>query len=156
MTMKTPMLWAPLLLLACAACGPRATVQTPSGFAELEDQQEYVYRAATADGVALSVRAEKNQPHGNLDFWALALDGQLRRVGYAPEGPAAEVHTQSGLSGRETRYTRVENGRKYRFWLAVFVTERRVWVVEAGGDEERVKGAVPAGIQKAIESLTVG
>ena len=156
MTMKIRMLWAPLLLVACAACGPRATIQTPAGFAVLQDQEEYVYRAATADGVALSVRAEKNEPRGNLDFWSAALDHQLRRVGYTPDGPAAEVHTSGGLTGREARYTRSENGRKYRFWIAVFVTDRRVWVVEAGGDEERVKDRIPEGIQKAIESLGVG
>ncbi len=149
-------LWAPLLLVASAACAPRASIQTPAGFAVLPDQEEYVYRAATANGVALSVRAEKNEPHGTLDFWSDALDNQLRRVGYVPEGPAAEVRTAGGLTGREGRYTRTENGRKYRFWIAVFVTDRRVWVVEAGGDEERVKGHVSEGIQKAIESLGVG
>jgi hypothetical protein len=154
--MKTRVLWAPLLLVVCAACGPRVTVQTPPGFAVRKDQEECVYRAATADGVAFAVRAEKNEPHGNLDFWSKTLDNQLRRIGYTPEGPAADVRTAGGLTGRELKYTRVEGGRKYRFWLAVFVTESRVWVVETGGDEERFNGAVPAGVQKAIESLGVG
>ncbi len=154
--MKTRMLWAPLLLVACAACAPRASLQPPPGFAVLKDQEEYVYRAATADGVAIAVRAEKNEPRGNLDFWFKALDNQLRRVGYVPEAAPAEVRTTSGLSGREHRYVRLENGRKYRFWLAVFVTDNRVWVVEAGGDEARVDGAMPDAIQKAIESLGIG
>jgi hypothetical protein len=154
--MKTRLLWAPLLLVACAACGPRVTMATPPGFAVLKDQQEYLYRAATADGVALAVRAERNEPHGNLAFWAKALDHQLRRIGYTPDGPAADVRTTGGLPGREARYTRTENGRKYRFWLAVFVTDSRVWVVEAGGDDELVKDAIPEGIQKAIESLGIG
>jgi hypothetical protein len=154
--MNTRLLWAPLLLVACAACAPHVTLLTPPGFAVLKDQEEYVYRAATASGVVFAVRAEKNEPRGNLDFWAEALDHQLRRVGYTPDGPPATVNTAGGLAGREVKYTRLENGRKYRFWLAVFVTENRVWVVEAGGDEERVKGTVPEGIQKAIESITAG
>jgi hypothetical protein len=148
--------WAPLLLLACAACGPRATVQTPPGFAVLDDQKEYVYRAASADGVVVAVRAEKNEPKGNLDFWAEALDQKLRHGGYVPEGPPAAVRTAAGLPGREARYTHVQGGHKYRFWFAVFVTESRVWVVEAGGDEEGFKGRVQEGIQRAIESLGTG
>ncbi len=156
MTMKIRMLWAPLLLVACAACGPRATIQTPAGFAVLQDQEEYVYRAATADGVALSVRAEKNEPRGNLEFWSEALDLKLRRVGYTPDGAPADVHTASGLAGRQSKYTRAENGRKYRFWLTVFVTESRVWVVEAGGDAERFKERTQEGIQRAIQSLGMG
>lgn len=144
---------APLLFVACAACGPKASVQTPAGFAVLDDQKEYVYRAASADGVVLAVRAEKNEPQGNLDFWADVLDRHLRRGGYAADGTAVEVRTATGLTGRQARYTRNENGRKYRFWLAVFVTEKRVWIVEAGGDEERFKDRVQDGIQKAIQSL---
>ena len=155
--MKRTLRWAPLLaLLALAACGPRATVQTPAGFAVLPDQKEYLYRASTADGVVLGVRAEKNEPRGNLDFWAEALDRQLRRGGYASDGAVVEVRTAAGLAGREAKYLRVENGRKYRFWFAVFVTDTRVWVVEAGGDEERFKQRMQDGIQKALQSLGSG
>ncbi len=155
--MKTTLRWAPLLiLLACAACGPRVTVQTPPGFAVLEEQKEYLYRAATAGGVVLAVRAEKNEPRGNLDFWADVIDRQLRRGGYAPDGTLTEVRASGGPTGRQASYVRVDNGRKDRFWFAVFVTGDRVWVVEAGGDEERFKDRVQDGIQKAIQSLATG
>lgn len=145
-----------LALSATAACGPSVTLQTPSGFAVLEDQKEYLYRATSAEGVVLGVRAEKNEPRGNIDFWADALDRQLRRGGYVADGDMKEVHTKTGLTGREVRYTRVENGRKYRFWMTVFVTEKRVWVVEAGGDADRFKEKMQLGVQQAIESIRVG
>ena len=148
------------LLLALSAttlaCGPSVNLQTPSGFAVLEDQKEYVYRATSAEGVVLAVRAEKNEPRGNIDFWADALDRQLRRGGYVVEGDMKEVHTRAGLTGRQSRYTRVENGRKYRFWMTVFVTEKRVWVVEAGGDADRFQEKLQRGVQQAIESIGVG
>ncbi len=155
MAMKTMML-ATLVALSCAACGPRASIRTPAGFAVLDDQKEYVYRASTADGVVIAVRAEKNEPLGSLEFWAEALDAQLRRGGYAPDGAPIDVRTAGGLTGKQAKYTRADGGRKYRFWTAVFVTADRVWVVEAGGDEERFKGKVEEGIRKAIESLGVG
>lgn len=144
------------LSAATAACGPSVTLQTPSGFAVLEDQKEYVYRATSAEGVVLGVRAERNQPHGNLEFWSEALDRQLRHGGYVTEGALKEVHLASGLTGRELRYTRVENGRKQRFWMTVFVTEKRVWVVEAGGDADRFKERTQLAVQKAIASLGIG
>lgn len=149
--------WVPLLAwsLAGAACVPSVTVSTPSGFAVLDDQKEYVYRATSAVGVVLAVRAEKNEPRGNRDFWAAALDRKLRRGGYVPDGPQTEVRTSTGLVGRSLRYTRDESGRKSRFWIAVFVTHDRVWVVEAGGDVERFDEPTQNGIQKAIEALRV-
>jgi hypothetical protein len=57
--------------------------------------------------------------------------------------------------GREAKYTREENGRKYRFWTTVVVADDRVWVVEAGGDADRFKGKVEQGVQRAIESLAL-
>jgi hypothetical protein len=144
--------------VSAAACGPRVALQTPAGFAVLDDQKEYVYRATSAEGVVIAVRAEDNKPRGNIDFWADALDRTLRRGGYVPEGKGAQapVRSPGGITGREMKYTREENGRKYRFWVAVFVTENKVWVVEAGGDHERFEGKIQDGIQKAIESVVFG
>lgn len=141
---------------AIAACGPSARLRTPDGFAVLEDQKEYLYRSTSAEGVVLAIRVEANKPRGNLEFWADALDRQLRRNGYAADGKTLDVRAASGQPGREMRYTREEGGRTYRFWLAVFVTEDRVWMIEAGGDEARLKGRTADAIQRAIESLTIG
>jgi len=150
--------WALLLAASAfaAGCGPSVTLQTPSGFAVLDGQKEYAYRAASAEGVVLGVRAEKNEPRGNLDFWADALDRQLRRGGYVADGDPREVRAASGLTGRQLKYTREERGRKQRFWMAVFVTADRVWVVEAGGDAERFTEKAQKSVQRAIETLQLG
>lgn len=141
------------LVAGAVACGPSVNVATPPGFAVLDKQQEYVYRAMSADNVVLGVRAEKNDPAGPLEFWADALDRKLRGAGYSPDGEASAVRSASGLNGRLYKYTRDHNGRAHRFWVAVFVTESRVWVVEAGGDAERLKDKKADGIKKAIESM---
>jgi hypothetical protein len=156
--MKEIIAWAILsaVSLGTAACGPSVTLQTPPGFAVLDEQKEYAYRATSAEGIVIGVRAEKNEPKGNLEFWADAVDGQLRRNGYVPDGASAEVRTARGLVGRELKYTRTQGGRPYRLWIAVFVTEDRVWVVEAGGDADRFKEKQEKGIQKAIDSIGVG
>lgn len=139
-----------------AGCGPHVTMQTPPGFAVLDKQEEYLYRATSAEGVVVGVRVEKNEPKANLDFWADALDRQLRRTGYVPDGKPADVRAAGGLAGREIKYTREQSGRPYRFWLTVFVTDDRVWVVEAGGDADRFKERAQQGVQKAIESMVTG
>lgn len=156
--MKKAMLVAALFTSAAlnVACGgPSASVATPPGFGVLKDQKEYVYRATSAEGVVLAVRAEQNEPQGNLDFWADALDRTLRRAGYVAEGNPGSVRSGNGLSGRVHKYTRDQGGRAQRFWIAVFVTEGRVWVVEAGGDAQRFKGKIQDGVQRAIESISL-
>jgi hypothetical protein len=147
-----------LLLLAPAAlgaCAPAARLQAPEGFAVLDDQHEYTYRASTADGVVIAVRAEPNKPAGNLDFWSEAVDRQLRASRYEPDGKPADVRSAAGIPGRQMHYTRVDQGRTYRFWATVFVTEGKIYVVEAGGDADRFKGKTEESVKKAIESLTI-
>jgi hypothetical protein len=149
-----------ILLLAASAlataCGPSVTMQTPPGFAVLPKQTEYLYRAATADGVVLAVRAEDNKPSGNLDFWSEALDRQLQQASYKPDGKPEDVKSASGIPGRRLKYTRENQGRTYRYWMTVFVTETRVFCVEAGGDQDRFKGKSLETIQKAVDSVTFG
>jgi hypothetical protein len=153
-----PRAWAILLAISAfaAGCGPSVTLQTPPGFAVLDGQKEYVYRATSAEGVVLGVRAEKNEPKGNLDFWADALDRQLRRGGYVADGDPHEVRAATGVAGRIFKYTQAQGGRTHRFWMAVFVTDGNVWVVEAGGDAERFKEKAQKGVQRAIETLQIG
>ncbi|MEO7329409.1 MAG: hypothetical protein ABI193_12570 [Minicystis sp.] len=143
--------------LSLAACTPMPTahLQTPDGFAALEKQTDYVYRAASADGVVVAIRAEENRPKSTLDFWLGALDQRLRQSRYVVDGKAIEARSASGLTGKQLRYTRDDQGRKYRFWMTVFVTPERVWVIEAGGDQERFTGPVEETMKKAIDSFTI-
>ena len=134
--------------LASATCGPSVAMQTPDGFVELEDQEDYDYRATTAQGVVIGVRAQPNQPRGSLDFWVDAIDLKLRGQGYSAEGKS-EVKTANGVPGRQIRYAFTYDGRPHTFWLTVFVTGSAVYCIEAGGDArsfEKVKDAVSRGI----------
>ena len=109
-------------------------IHTPDGFAELDDQARYDYRAADADGVVLAVRKEANDPTGDLTFWSGALDAHLRRQGYTAVD-SQPLDSADGVPGRQLRYQRDLGGRKHAFWVTVFVTDDAVVTVEAGGDE---------------------
>ena len=139
-----------LATFAFAACtGPQVQVQTPDGFAELEKQKRYEYRAANAQGVVLAVRREANEPRGDLAFWSGAVDAQLRRAGYTALS-ANEVETATGVTGRQIRYKIVRHNREHAFWVSVFVLENAVITVEVGGDHaffDQLEKPIEAAIQ---------
>ena len=62
------------------------------------------------------------------------------------------VRTQKGLAGTQLQYETSRNGREHRYWLTVFATKSKVYVVEAAGDKEPFDKAKDT-IDKAIASL---
>jgi hypothetical protein len=158
-----PTVSRPSLLLLCAlglaapACaGPR--VNTPAGFATLGDDDHFSYRAASAEGVVLAVRVERNRPEGNLAFWSRVVDERMQSRGYVPDGDPRPVQSADGLAGTQYRYRVAHQGRAHRYWVAVFVkpggflSRSRVYVVEAGGDQE-VFDPAAAAVERAMASF---
>lgn len=148
-------LFAPLLLLT--ACTRAAHLDAPEGFAELEAGEPYAYRATSASGVVIAVRSEDNDLKGNLDFWASALDYRLQKSGYVAVDKAPEkITTDKGAVGRRLRYERERNGRPHEYWVAVFVSDGRVVVVEAAGDKAFFDGDTKKQIDAAVKSVDLG
>lgn len=152
--MKLSLLSMSVFALAIAACHPSAQLQAPDGFAQLEGQKSYDWRAASAQGVVLAVRTEKNEPRANVDFWADAIDLRLRRAGYGAEA-RKDVTSANGVAGKQLRFSRVEAQRTYRYWLTVFVTQDRVYVVEAGGDKDSFDPAEKT-VERAVLTVRAG
>ncbi len=136
--------------LTLAACHG-ARLETPSGFATLSSSSDYSYRATSAKGVVLATRTEPNEVKANTAFYADALDAKLRGKGYTPDGTAT-VKTEKGLTGTQLRYVTERNGRAHRYWIAVFATDAKVYVVEAAGDKEPFDAAETT-VEKAIRTL---
>jgi len=139
------------LLLGSAACTHGARLSTPNGFATLEESGGYSYRATSAKGVVLATRTEPNDVKANTEFWAETLDATLRDKGYVADG-TRNVKTAKGLAGTQLRYTTTKNGREHRYWVTVFATTKKVFVVEAAGDKEPFDKSVSA-VDGAIGSL---
>jgi hypothetical protein len=152
-TMKR-MVW--MLTLAATMLGGCTTtgLATPSGFAAQPDPGTYDYRASDGEGVVLAVRSEKNELRGDLPFWTAAVDVELRQAGYQAEDQR-DVTSADGHTGRQTRYVIADGGRELSFWVTLFVTERRVVIVEAGGDRTFFEPKAQT-VQQAIASLKVG
>jgi hypothetical protein len=139
------------LLLGSAACTHGARLSTPNGFATLDESGGYSYRATSAKGVVLATRTEPNDVKANTEFWAETLDAKLRDKGYRADG-THEVKTAKGLTGTQLRYTTTKDGREHRYWVTVFATKSKVFVVEAAGDKEPFDRSVKA-VDGAIASL---
>ena len=143
------------LLLALSLLAPACAsfhVNTPNGFAELEDDDRYDYRATNADGVVIAVRVVRNEPRASLEFWGRVVDERLRRQGYVPEGNPEPVRSANGLAGVMFRYGATVGGREHRYQVAVFVQNKKVFVLEAGGDREVFDPAGPA-VARAMRSF---
>lgn len=135
-------------------CARGFDLNTPDGFAELDQSEHYRYRATNAEGVVIAVRREKNEPQAGLDFWSKALDNELLQRGYTRLS-SQSVKSKNGTAGKQLRYRMTRNGRPNVLWLTVFVAGDRLVVIEAGGDETHFEGA-EAGLRTALESFEVG
>jgi hypothetical protein len=148
------------LLLVAALCGlsglgcATSRIDNPPGFAVHGRSGEYDFRASDGEGVVLAVRSEANRPRGDLAFWTSSLDSRLRLAGYEAR-ERQPIVSADGLPGQQLRYAVQDAGREIAFWVTVFVTPRRVVIVEAGGDTAFFGPKVEL-VQSAIASVHAG
>ncbi len=138
-------------LAFATACGRPFDVKTPNGFFELQDQSEegYAYRSTSAEGVVLAVRVVDDDGRGSLAFWEKAITQKIRdERGYALLA-STDVKAADGTPGRSLRFAHDESGKPFDYWLTVFVGNKRLFIVEAGGDRpafEKEKATIEAAI----------
>ena len=128
-------------LVLLAGCGGRHyEVQTPPGFVEFKDRYDGPeYRAATADGVVLGIRAFDNEPKGELSFWVRAIQNRLRDVGGYALLDTKPVEDRAHLKGTSLQFGHDEGSEPHLYQVTVFVSDDRVFVLEAGGTKAQVE-----------------
>jgi hypothetical protein len=136
------------LLALAALCGALGCApfeaQTPPGFVSLADQDPlYDYRATTHDGVVLAVRVLPNDPVGDEAFWSQAVALRLRHQGGYALLESRAVQTASGLPGRQLRFGHDEGTRPHLYQVTLFVTRKRIYLLEAGGAKALVDREAP-------------
>ena len=125
-------------LLSCACSTFQAA--TPPGFVELEKDEPYDYRATTADGVVIAVRSIEHEPKGELGFWVTAIERQVReQKGYALL-ETRDVKNAQGLAGKQLRFGHDEGKKPHLYYVTVFVTDSRLYLLEAGGKKDLMTG----------------
>jgi hypothetical protein len=143
-----------LVALGGAGCGghPFHAV-TPPGFVDLGDRYpKGEYRATTPEGVVIGVRAFDNDPKGGFSFWSRALERRLREIaGYALLDKR-DVTARGGLTGVAMKFGHDEGKTPYLYTVALFVTDKKIYVLEAGGKKDEVS-KVQEQIEWAIKNL---
>jgi hypothetical protein len=135
-------LYASAVTLAMAAllgCGRPFVAATPKGFVDLGDRYgRDEYRATTAEGLVIGIRAYKNDPEGDLSFWSRVAEKRLRESGYALLGKS-DVKGRDGLPGLQMRFGHDEGKDAHLYYLTVFVDDDHVFLHEVGGTKEQVE-----------------
>jgi hypothetical protein len=138
-----------------AACSKPYVAATPKGFIDLGDHYDenaHEYRAATADGVVISIRAFKNDPKADMPLAVRALENRVRLAqGYALLGKR-EVAARDGSKGTLLEFGHDEASGPHLYEVALFLNDDHVFLVEAGGKKDLVEKARPS-VDWAIENF---
>lgn len=138
-----------LLALITMGCGP--TMDVPGGFARVDGHHDM--RLASPEGVVIAVNSHRNRgPRGDLQFWAGALEARVQSTYSNVE--RAPITSDDGVEGVQIRASTSRAGRTHEYWATIFVTGRRVVLVEAGGDEAHL-GRHAEEVQAAIRSVGI-
>lgn len=133
-----------LSAVAVLGCGRSFVPATPPGFVELNHLYEgNEYRAATADGVVLGIRAIQNEPKGDAGFWLRAIENRMRDMGGYALLDKREVKNRGGLTGTQLRFGHDEGKSPHLYWISLFVTDERVYLLEAGGTKAEMTRLEP-------------
>lgn len=132
------------LLLVLTGCGRPFDVKTAPGFVELEHQRVYDYRATSPEGVVVGIRVIEDEDRGDLAFWTQALTLHLRDAsGYALL-ETTDIASRDGTKGKLLELGRDEGDRPFVFWVAVFLAQKKLFLVEAGGPKDVFDRAKPS------------
>jgi hypothetical protein len=128
-----------LLALGAAACGRSYDVAAAPGFVKLENAQgPYDWRAVAPDGVAVAMRVVPLDDRADLAFWTHAVTLRMRESsGYALV-EQRDVRSRDGTAGKELVFGHDESGKPFVYRVRLFLGEKRLYVVEAGGTKEQM------------------
>jgi hypothetical protein len=131
--------FAALLALGTAACGRSYDVAAAPGFVKLENAQPpYQWRAVAPDGVAVAMRVVPLEDRADLAFWTHAVTLRMREMnGYALVD-TRDVTSRDGTAGKELVFGHDESGKPFVYRVRLYLGEKRLFVVEAGGTKEQM------------------
>ena len=89
------------------------------------------------DGLKITVRAEKNTPQKEGEFWAGALENQLKKKGYLLE--KQECFSSTNLSGISLLWVVPFGHEYYNYMTSLAVKGRKIYIMEAAGEQKLFK-----------------
>lgn len=149
--------WIAAAILAplAAGCMPGA-ITAPKGYAKVPTDHEYDFKAVSARGnvFAMTIRENPGGADADLEFWTQAIEHhKVDLDGYRLEGRSA-IKTGGGMDGTLFELRTGSGLSEYTYLIAVFVTPKKIYTVEAAGPTEQIKPDLPK-IRDAIATLRI-
>lgn len=148
-----------IIALTVSACST-FDIETPDNMVAVEkSKREYV--AMTHDGVVLRALVHEQGEgdssevgRASLDFWVESVGERMRtRGGYALLDQS-KITSANGVEGAQLQFGRDQDGDSYLYVITLFVTDKNVHVLDAGGEKERFE-AVQSSVDAAIRTYEV-
>ena len=151
--MRRSLFWVALAAVLVGCNSRHFVAATPPGFVDMGTiYPDGEYRATTADGVVIGIRNVDNEPKGELAFWARALENRMREAGGYALLDKRSVTNRAGLTGTQLRFGHDEGKTPHLYWVTIFVTDARIFILEAGGEKSEMEKQAPQ-IEWAIRNF---
>jgi hypothetical protein len=131
--MKSYKIYPFIVLFSVLSACKSAEMEAPAGFAIYKEQSQF--RATSPDGVALRIRTVKNEPEGSMEVIASAIEIQFKTTGYTISEKGS-VKSKEGWDGRYYITSVQTMAGDYRYLVAIFLQDKKIHLVEAGGRKE--------------------
>ena len=126
-----------LVISALLLAGCKPGVKTPKDFAQLKKPGGvFKYRAISSDEVTIAFKKRKNEPKGDISFWAKVMKDKVPLVYGYVFVKDQEVRTGNGVKGKILEFQVDQQEGKYVYMVGVFIKFKKLWIFEAGGKQE--------------------
>jgi hypothetical protein len=87
----------------------------------------------------IGVREIDHDPEGEAEFWIKAIKNRLRERGGYAFLEEKDVVSGDGVKGKQLRFGHdQDSGKPHLYYVSVFVTPDKIFLLEAGGNKELV------------------
>lgn len=130
------MRYALAVLVVGMVCGCQYSL--PPGFVKVDPTWDTRVRAVSAEGAAITLRAETNPENGDLAFWEKAIMARLVEFRGYKLAERKEIKHGDQTPGVELTFDYQRDGIDYAYVITVLVKGRTVYCIEVAGDKKQI------------------
>jgi hypothetical protein len=110
----------------------------PAGFVKVDPTGDTRIRAVSADGAAITLRAETNPENGDLAFWEKAIQARLVDFRGYKLIDRQDVKHGDQTPGVQMTYDYQRDGIDYTYVITVLVKGHTVYCIEVAGEKKQI------------------